>query len=222
MRLCKTCEIVKELNEFDLGPSGSPRRVCRNCRRKYARDYYHRNKKPGPGSGHPNLSTKGEYIGADAKGRTCLECKAWKSKDNYWVNKKRSSSPTLYPYCNDCRAKRLKAKHLSRLEKEGESYKKKLNDSNKASKKRLKDEVITAYGGRCACCQETRVEFLTLDHVNNDGATHRKKEGIKTGTSTWAWARANGFPSTLQLLCWNCNSSKGAYGYCPHNALIVC
>src|SRR5262252_4538483 len=35
-------------------------------------------------------------------------------------------------------------------------------------------EMIAAYGGECACCGETEPVFLTLDHVNGDGAAHRR------------------------------------------------
>lgn len=45
---------------------------------------------------------------------------------------------------------------------------------NRKSKERhalLKAKVIAGYGGRCQCvgCEETRFEFLTIDHTNNDG-----------------------------------------------------
>ncbi len=41
---------------------------------------------------------------------------------------------------------------------------------------RLKDDIYKAYGGYvCTCCGETRELFLTLDHINNDGAEHRKQ-----------------------------------------------
>ena len=39
----------------------------------------------------------------------------------------------------------------------------------------LKNEVFQAYGGyQCACCGETEPMFLTIDHVGNDGADHRR------------------------------------------------
>src|SRR3990167_2513529 len=34
--------------------------------------------------------------------------------------------------------------------------------------------VIFHYGGRCACCGELEPKFLAIDHINNDGAVHRK------------------------------------------------
>lgn len=77
-------------------------------------------------------------------------------------------------------------------------------------KKRLK--VINHYGGECVCCKEGQIEFLALDHVNNDGKQHRA--GIKI--NIYDWAIKNNFPKNLQVLCHNCNLAKAFYGYCPH------
>lgn len=81
---------------------------------------------------------------------------------------------------------------------------------------RIKNEVILAYGGKCACCGEIEQQFLTLDHKNNDGATHRKEIGIlRGGAPMWDWAQKNGYPDTLDLMCYNCNCGR-RLGICPH------
>ncbi len=72
--------------------------------------------------------------------------------------------------------------------------------------------VIDHYGGKCKCCGEDNPDFLTLDHVKNDGWKHRKE----VGDEMYGWAIKNGFPDNLQLLCYNCNYAKGKLGYCPH------
>lgn len=80
--------------------------------------------------------------------------------------------------------------------------------------KRLRVEVLGAYGGKCACCMESRIEFLVLDHVENDGKAHRA--AVRGGSKgMYIWARRNGYPDNLQVLCHNCNMSKAFYGYCP-------
>lgn len=94
--------------------------------------------------------------------------------------------------------------------------KKKRAEQNKRKFQKLRSDVIDAYGGKCACCGEVQPEFLSLDHVNNDGAAHRRELGIKGGHASWLWAQANGYPDRLQLLCYNCNCAKGYYGVCPH------
>ncbi len=85
----------------------------------------------------------------------------------------------------------------------------------------LKLEVFDAYGGsECACCGEAHREFLTIDHVDEDGAAHRrsipKKYGGKAGSHFYRWLRDNGYPSGFQVLCFNCNFAKGHFGECPH------
>ena len=70
-----------------------------------------------------------------------------------------------------------------------------------------------------SCCGETGFEFLTVDHINNDGNEHRRQ--IKAAFGIYGWLEKNGFPKDgLQLLCWNCNMGKRANGgTCPHQAL---
>jgi hypothetical protein len=71
------------------------------------------------------------------------------------------------------------------------------------------------YGRACTCCGvEFDERFLTLDHVNNDGAAHREEIGKST---LYRWAIKNKFPDSLQTHCWNCNLGKGINGgVCPH------
>jgi hypothetical protein len=42
--------------------------------------------------------------------------------------------------------------------------------------------------------------MLTLDHVHNDGAQHRKLIG-GGGHRTYSWVRKNGYPDGFQTLC---------------------
>ena len=77
-----------------------------------------------------------------------------------------------------------------------------------------KIEKFNAYGGcKCVCCEETLLEFLTLDHIGNS-----KKEFEMT---MCRGLRTDGFPhkDKLRVLCMNCNWSIGVHGYCPHHRL---
>jgi hypothetical protein len=80
-------------------------------------------------------------------------------------------------------------------------------------KTRRRKSVLKAYGGKCVCCGESQWQFLSLDHVNNDGAEHRKEVGQ---SQIYIWAERNNYPPVLQILCFNCNMAKGFYGECPH------
>ena len=84
--------------------------------------------------------------------------------------------------------------------------------SEAKSRHKLRIEVIAAYGGKCPCpCGESKMRCLTLDHVNNDGAAHRKSIGYACSASTYRWARSNNYPASLRVLCWNCNMSRQIY-----------
>ena len=83
----------------------------------------------------------------------------------------------------------------------------------------LKREVVDAYGGECACCGEKRLYFLTIDHVNGDGASERRAmaasaRGASTTTLHYLLRRL-GYPSSYQVLCYNCNCAKGTGDRCP-------
>lgn len=79
---------------------------------------------------------------------------------------------------------------------------------------RLRQDIFNAYGKQCACCGESQKEFLTIDHINGDGAKHRRE---RNGSNLYVWLRQNDYPEGFQTLCWNCNCAKHIYGICPHN-----
>jgi hypothetical protein len=89
--------------------------------------------------------------------------------------------------------------------------------TNKIRMRELRTVILRHYSQgepRCACCGETRYEFLSLDHVAGDGNKHRKQIG--RGITMVRWIILNDFPPIFQVLCHNCNQAKGHYGYCPH------
>ena len=78
---------------------------------------------------------------------------------------------------------------------------------------KTKEKVFNHYGNACACCGETTKAFLTLGHVNGDGAAHRKI----VGSHVLEDVIRQGYPDTFRLECFNCNC--GSYkngGICPH------
>src|SRR5215475_10012338 len=83
--------------------------------------------------------------------------------------------------------------------------------------KKTRADVLTAYGGRCACCGETESMFLCIDHVDNDGAAHRRAMNNNGGTSMYTWLKARGYPEGFRVLCHNCNIGRHINGgRCPH------
>lgn len=96
-----------------------------------------------------------------------------------------------------------------------------LQERRQLQDKQLRDSVYARYGGyNCHCCGETIPSLLTLDHVNNDGAEHRKQLGGNQTTKLYKWIIAHNFPPIFQVACWNCNVGKHLNGgVCPHQTI---
>jgi len=75
---------------------------------------------------------------------------------------------------------------------------------------RDKKKVMEAYGNQCTKCKEDRIERLTIDHKNNDGAVQRRQLKCFTGVRMYRWLIKQNFPMHLglQVLCYNCNCRK--------------
>lgn len=69
--------------------------------------------------------------------------------------------------------------------------------------------IFAHYGMACACpgCGVTERTFLTIDHMDNDGAEHRRSKGAR-GYDLYNWLARNGYPERFQTLCRNCNWGK--------------
>jgi hypothetical protein len=81
-----------------------------------------------------------------------------------------------------------------------------------------REEFIEAYGGKCECCGESHHEFLTADHIYNDGAEERRARPSYLGVKFYRDLKAQGWPKDrIQLMCFNCNLAKNIFGYCPHH-----
>ena len=94
-----------------------------------------------------------------------------------------------------------------------------LQDQHERNQK-VKLRVLTFYSGglpKCGCCNESCLDFLTMDHINGGGTQHRINQ-IK-GASLHRWLIKNNFPVGFQVLCFNCNCGRGLKqnkGVCPH------
>lgn len=98
------------------------------------------------------------------------------------------------------------AQAASRKDREG-AYAKRHRELARRSRRRLRLEVFTAYGGeRCAFCEEADPRVLSIDHIAGDGGKRRREQG--TGTRFYRWLKRNDFPAGYQVLCANCQSIK--------------
>lgn len=152
----------------------------------------------------------------------CTTCRKEKFKDDFYLrsNGRRDSE------CKACIIKRsrryAKANKGKVIAKSRRYYKRnrvRLLQQSKSRNHEFRVLVLTHYSGgslRCACCQETTIEFLAIDHVDGDGNKHRRSIGTASGGMFYRWLVAQKFPRGFQVLCHNCNIAKGCYGVCPH------
>lgn len=145
--------------------------------------------------------------------KRCTSCGQTKPRSDFYIR----SHGGLNPECKPCaRARMARVRDKDRV-----AYLEQQRQWRGPFKEKVRRAVFNAYGGhKCVCCGETERKFLTLDHVNNDGAEHRVKIAGKrtaSGWQTYYWLYRNGFPSGLQVLCMNCNFGKRMNnGVCPH------
>jgi hypothetical protein len=87
---------------------------------------------------------------------------------------------------------------------------------------RLKLQVFEGLGSKCNCCSEAHPYFLTVDHVQNNGAQHKRDLGSDNVYAIYRQVVVDKFdPLKWQLLCMNCNFAKGHYEECPHKLGIT-
>lgn len=70
----------------------------------------------------------------------------------------------------------------------------------------------------CACCGEDIYDFLTIDHLHNNGVQERKQSN-GGGHHNYRFIIKSGFPDEYQVLCYNCNCARGKRNLnftCPH------
>lgn len=132
---------------------------------------------------------------------------------NFSCVKCKNEHPVLYRQRYPDRMRAATAKHRKLHGLQWKSY-------NKNSRLKLKEYVIVALGGKCACCKEKNLVFLCVDHKNKNGAAHRRLVGH---SQVYRRIRdlihehgAQTARKEYRVLCWNCNSAIHLLGVCPH------
>lgn len=90
------------------------------------------------------------------------------------------------------------------------------------ARRRRTQAAFDRYGWSCICCGESNPKFLTLDHIHNDGAEHRRSIGLNR-TQLIGWLKRHGWPdNVVQVMCFNCNCGRAANGgICPHTETSI-
>ncbi len=122
-----------------------------------------------------------------------------------------------FTLCDDCRAYQRAVSKKSRL-KNIQTRRETDRVSMQIGRQRSRLEIMERLGGKCTCCGEDRYEFLTVDHVHKNGASHRRELGIKENANASFYRKAIKAEDLtgLQILCANCHNAKDLFGGCPH------
>jgi hypothetical protein len=147
-----------------------------------------------------------EKTKANYRLRTCSSCVYARRKKRPGYLKKRAEQ-----------AKKRRARNPESYKASARRYYHNNRDAIIQKDRQERMEVLQHYGGKCACCGEHRYEFLAIDHINGGGTKHRKETKNRPLHKT---LKAEGYPSGYRVLCHNCNSAYGYYGYCPHHVHV--
>lgn len=92
---------------------------------------------------------------------------------------------------------------------------------NRASQRKSRNKLLAMLGEQCACCGISFPDFLQFDHVNGDGAEHRRQYWEKRGEGNKSLPLHELLrvietgEREIQLLCGSCNFAKGTARFCP-------
>ena len=153
---------------------------------------------------------KGQFVegfGNQHTGKTHCEFGHELVGDNMLLRQRFTGPERICRTCNNQRAKQWRLENLVDVRE---------NDRKRGRERirRLREEVLDAYGRKCACCGEVEEVFLVLDHIHGGGTQHRKE----LNNGHWlSVVKRERFPKDkYQLLCKNCDWAKYRMGYCPH------
>lgn len=161
--------------------------------------------------------------------KTCPKCGIEKPFSEYHKDSARKLGVQVY--CKLCKATELKkapsvVNDYHQKYRATEKYKKwysewknanrvKINLQRKVYRSNRRIEAFKHYGLQCACCGESELTFLAIDHIDGGGRKHRKSLGADGG-AFYSWLRKENYPPGFQTLCHNCNWAKHVLGKCPH------
>ena len=150
--------------------------------------------------------------------RLCCACRQLKAETEFSWRRRRRVSGDIYMvlHCRCCECQRVYSRqqyHLRRTPELQARY-------NERARTKLRRLVFEHYGLVCAACGESDFGVLTIDHVNNDGAEHRRRvfgnprNGGRPPSGHWLywWLKRNNYPPGFQVLCQNCNFAKHKNG----------
>lgn len=110
----------------------------------------------------------------------------------------------------------IDARNRAWREANRETYREQQREYRRNRDAAIRAEALVAYGGCCAACGKVgqlsygKPDSLHLDHINGDGAAHRKALGNPrlSGVKFYQLLKREGWPRYVQLLCELCHEAK--------------
>lgn len=151
--------------------------------------------------------------------KKCKGCGEIKLINEFYVTKrkkknKRYGGKDFWPV-NPCR--KCKSIYMTAWFKKHPDIKRKFDSKHK---RKIRLKALNHYSKNnpeCVCCGEKEIDFLCLDHIDNDGKLERIIMG--KGFQFYQNLVKGKFKSNLQILCYNCHACKSKYGGCPHKRI---
>lgn len=151
--------------------------------------------------------------------KVCVVCKQDKDVSMFHIDNSRNNKSTRQ--CKDCRklynqdirSQRMAlglCRYCGNKNSNGLKHCNDCLDKHILDNKNIKFKVISHYGGKCHSCGELNIDFLTLDHINNDGHVDRKLNKSGSGTAYYRKLIKQNYPNNIQILCANCHLRKSS------------
>ncbi len=164
--------------------------------KKYCKEYYKKNKK--------QVNERNKKYRENNPKKVALQIQ--KSREKNRENRRR-----------DARRWRKNNPEKVKLDSINQTENKKIWATNMVSQ--LKFQVIEKYSNnefRCQCCGENTYDFLTVEHINNDG--HEDSKKFRSSRNWYFNLLDNDLYDKITIACWNCNCGRNIRPdkICPH------
>ena len=195
-KVCKRCGVEKPLSEFYIVNRRWHLNQCKMCTLEKMKEYHHR--------------TWSERY------RKYQEVRKQRTR-RFYRELLKPRNLALYGKCTSPRDAKYR-RQIRENNKKATGYVK--TATQRVQEKEhfllLRTKVIALYGGECECCGEARYQMLTIDHKVKE-PKETKRHGVGLVYAALYEYETHGYPNNrYRLLCWNCNTSRGFHGYCPH------
>ncbi len=218
IKTCRICLTEKTVSDFTNRRPGKLRNECKACHAIASKWAYEKRK------------TRAKSL-SDSK--NCISCKAIKPAREFrkhpstvdgLSNKCKEcesiyyQSPTMRKYLEEKKKsgrqaeilRKYRTTHAMEISQKRKVRRKIFHQEMLASEKRgrhdMRQKALDALGGKCKVCSETRIQFLSVDHVHNDGSIEREDVSFQTLAAMIASGKAD--LSRYQVLCFNHNIEK--------------